>query len=649
MAPTSETSRSAQISRVPYLPGLDGLRALAVMAVIIYHANSSWLPGGYLGVEVFFVISGYLITLLLVAESERTGAIELRQFWARRARRLLPALFTMLVLLIFWTAFFERDALGKLRGDVVAGVVYGSNWFQVWTGAGYTAVNDFAPLRHLWSLAVEEQFYLLWPLVMLFVLRRGRDRLPRVAMWFAGTAVAIGVAMAALMPTSRIGQDCASTPGAYWEIGSRCISKVDALYLSTPTRAMGLLLGAALALVWRPYALLRGPMKHKGPTLDPVAIIGVGIVALLTWKVHIVHMLGEKGLHADPWLFRGGLFLVGIGTLMAIAAVAHKKAFAGRVLGNPVLRVIGERSYGLYLFHWPVFQCLRHETGIALKLHEFVGAMIVTVAITEVSYRYIELPIRERRLRESMGALLRSGPGALRRRGSFGVIVSAAVLLPVFAGVSLVSADLKQNEVQASLDKGEQAVTDVLEDLTSTTTPTEDTQPSNSMSPVTTSAPPHYDVFAIGDSVMKGAAPSLADLGIVVDAQQDRQARMGAEIFMQLKNLGVTIDVAVVHLGTNGPVSQETFDLLMDATSEIPKVIVLTLTANRDWTAGNNEKIRALPNGHPNVIVLDWQLVSELCTGECFTADHIHLDRDGMRFYAAEIWKSMGRELPADW
>jgi hypothetical protein len=483
---------------------------------------------------------------------------------------------------------------------------------------------------------------------MLVVLRRGHDRLPRVAMWFVGIAAAIALAMAVLMPTSRIGQDCVATPDAYWEIAGRCVSRVDALYLSTPTRAIGLLLGAALALVWRPYALLRGPMKHKGPMLDPVAIIGLGIVGLLAWKVHIVHLVGEDGLHADPWLFRGGLFLVGVGSLMVIAAVAHKKAFAGRVLGNPVFRVIGERSYGLYLFHWPVFQCLRHETGIALKPHEFVAAMIVTVAITEISYRYIELPIRERRLRESMGALLRGGPGALRRRGSFGAIVSAAVVLPVFAGVSLVTADLKQNEVQASLEEAEGSVTDVLEDLTSTSTPT-NTQPSGSIAPVTTSAPPRYDVFAIGDSVMKGAAPSLADLGIVVDAQQDRQARMGAEIFQQLEDLGVTIDVAVVHLGTNGPVSQETFDFLMEATSEIPKVIVLTLTANREWTAPNNAKIRALPETHPNVIVLDWQLVSELCTGECFTADRIHLDRDGMRFYAAEIWKAMGRELPSDW
>ena len=645
MAPTTETSRSQQISRVPYLPGLDGLRALAVLAVIVYHANPAWLPGGFLGVEVFFVISGYLITLLLVAEEERTGAISLRDFWARRARRLLPALFTMMVLLIMWASIRERDSLGALRGDVVAGALYGSNWFQVWVGAGYTAVNDFAPLRHLWSLAVEEQFYVLWPVIMLVILRLGRDRLPRVAMWFLGIATAIAGLVALLMPTGRIGESCASTPNAYWTIGERCISKIDLLYLSTPTRATGLLLGAALAIVWRPYALLRGPMKRKGPMMDPVAIIGLILLGFLIYKVHIVHLIGEDGLHADPWLFRGGLFLTGIATLMVISAVAHQKAFTGRVLGNVVFRTIGERSYGLYLYHWPVFQALRHETGIALKPHEFIAAMLVTVVITEISYRYVELPIRERRLKESIRALLRSGPGELRRRGSFGLIVSCLVALPLFATFSLVTADYKANDVQASLDAGQDSVTDVLGALTSSTTSptTPSSAPESTSSPTTSYVPPHYDVFALGDSVMKGAAPALADLGIVVDAVQDRQGKMGADIFVQLKELGVTMDAAVVHLGTNGPMSQETLDTMMQALREVPRVVVLTSKAYRDWTDSNNEKIRALPATYPNVTVLDWQLVATLCSGDCLTADGIHLEREGIDYYAQEIWKALGR------
>jgi peptidoglycan/LPS O-acetylase OafA/YrhL len=553
----------------------------------------------------------------------------------------------MMVLLIMWTSIRERDSLGALRGDVVAGALYGSNWFQVWVGAGYTAVNDFAPLRHLWSLAVEEQFYVLWPVIMMVILRLGRDRLPRVAMWFLGIATAIAGLVALLMPTGRIGESCASTPNAYWTIGERCISKIDLLYLSTPTRATGLLLGAALAIVWRPYALLRGPMKRKGPMMDPVAIIGLILLGFLIYKVHIVHLIGEDGLHADPWLFRGGLFLTGIATLMVISAVAHQKAFTGRVLGNVVLRTIGERSYGLYLYHWPVFQALRHETGIALKPHEFIAAMLVTAVITEISYRYVELPIRERRLKESIQALLRSGPGELRRRISFGVIISCSIAFPVFAASSLVTADYKANDVQASLDVGQDSVTDVIGALTSSTTsattPSSAPESTNSPTTTTTYVPPHYDVFALGDSVMKGAAPALADLGIVVDAVQDRQGKMGADIFVQLKVLGVTMDATVVHLGTNGPMSQETLDTMMQALSDVPRVVVLTIKANRGWTDSNNEKIRALPATYSNVTVLDWQLLATLCSGDCLTADGIHLEREGSDYYVQEIWKALGR------
>ncbi|MGA1298678.1 MAG: acyltransferase family protein, partial [Ilumatobacteraceae bacterium] len=597
-----------------------------------------------------FVISGYLITLLLVAEHERDDSVDLRAFWARRARRLLPALFVMMALLVVWSAFFERDALGALRGDVIAGALYGSNWFQVWIGAGYTAVNDFAPLRHLWSLAVEEQFYVIWPVVMLIVLRAGRQRLPRVAMWFAGIAFAIAVAVALLMPSGPIGT-CVETPNSFWTIGDRCISKVDLLYLSTPTRATGLLLGAALALVWRPFALLRGPMRKKGPLLDPLALIGLLGLMFLAWNSKILKLKGEEGLHADPLLFRGGLFLTGLLTLLLISAVAHQKAFSGRILGTTALRVIGERSYGLYLFHWPVFQALRHEAGIALQLHEFIGAMAVTVVITEISYRYVELPIRERRFRESMQSLLRSGPGALRRRGAFGVLSATIVAVPAFSVVSLASAELKPNLVQATLDEAEGVVIDVLDEVTavtsSTSVPSTTTAPasntsvapeaSTTTSTTTTVPPPLYEVFALGDSVMKGAAPVLAERGIVVDAEESRQGKLAAEIFVQLRDLGVRMNVAVVHVGTNGPMSNETLDLMMSALQEVPRVIVLTGRGNRDWIDPNNFRIRSLPERYPNVVVLDWQLVSELCSGKCFAGDGIHLDRDGRTFYADQI------------
>ena len=253
----------ANISRVPYLPGLDGIRALAVVSVMIYHANSDWLKGGFLGVEVFFVISGYLITLLLISEKEQTNHVDMKHFWIRRARRLLPALFVMLFMLTIWTALFERSTLGKLRGDVVAALTYGSNWYQVYTGQGYSAANDFAPLRHLWSLAVEEQFYLIWPIVMAVLLRMGSRRVADLSRWLFGIAVAITILLAVLYHQGPIGTPDV-TPGAYWHIFGRNIAKADFLYLSTFSRAGGLLLGSAFAMIWRPLALMRGPLRTRG-------------------------------------------------------------------------------------------------------------------------------------------------------------------------------------------------------------------------------------------------------------------------------------------------------------------------------------------------------------------------------------------------
>ena len=355
------------ISRIPYLPGLDGMRALAVLAVMVYHANNSWLPGGFLGVEMFFVISGYLITLLLIGEHERTGTVSLREFYLRRARRLLPALFVLLIGLSIYTALFKRDVLGQLRGDVIAALTYVSNWYQIWVGQGYTATGDFAPLRHLWSLAVEEQFYLVWPLVMISLMRLGRRRLPELAPWLFLAALGITVMTALIVPQGPI-STCEVTPDAYWQIGERCISRLDFAYLGTFTRAAGVLLGGALALVWRPVAIMRGPLRQKGHLVDVVALVGLAGLAALCWYIHIVTPEG-----ADPWLFRGGFFLTGLATLMLIAGVTHRGAWAGRILGNPVLLWIGVRSYGIYLFHWPIYQIIRGVAGRALTVAEFVA------------------------------------------------------------------------------------------------------------------------------------------------------------------------------------------------------------------------------------------------------------------------------------
>ncbi len=668
-----------RVSAVPYLPGLDGLRAVAVVAVMVYHANAAWLPGGFLGVEVFFVISGYLITLLLIGEHERSGRVRVGQFYGRRARRLLPALYTMLVLITVYTAVFRRDALGQLRGDVLAGLTYVSNWYQIWIGQGYTATGDFAPLRHLWSLAVEEQFYLLWPLVMIVILRRGSRRVQDVSWWLVVTAIAIAAVVALLYQPGPIGP-CAVTPDAYWHVGERCFSKVDVLYLSTPTRAGGLLLGAALAMVWRPVALMRGPMRRRGRVLDVVAVLGLAGLGALIWHLHVTTPAG-----ADPWLFRGGFVLTALATLGVIAAVTHRGTWIGPALGNTLFVWIGTRSYGLYLYHWPIYQGVRRVAGNTLSLPEFAVAMAATLAVTELSFRLVETPIRRGTYKRRWQGLQRSGDDGARRLAAVtGAIVIAVV---VFAGASLLTAPVEQNAIADAQDDAQEFVGDPFASTTDaprreTVRPTSvapSTAPPSTVvattvaattvpatvavvpppTPVATpsptavaTAPPPTPApvpvgdpceatpigrYAVGDSVMLGAAANLAAEGFCVDAVQSRAFISGLDQVIRLHAEGRLGQTVVVSLGTNGPIGAGDLDRMMAELAGVPQVVVVTTKADRGYVPPNNEMLRALPATYPNVTVVDWELESAACPGNCFYDDGIHLPPDGRTFFTQLI------------
>jgi peptidoglycan/LPS O-acetylase OafA/YrhL len=328
------------LSRVPYLPGLDGLRAIAVVAVMIYHANHTWLKGGFLGVEVFFVISGYLITLLLMGEDERTGGVNLRDFWMRRARRLLPALYVMMALLAVYITAFYPAVRAQTRGDFVAGIFYVSNWYQIIVGQGYASSEAFVPLRHLWSLAVEEQYYFFWPLVMVFILHRSRRRLPSVGLKLIGASFVVAVIMGLLFADGFVPLACSTeNSNGYWTLFGRCISVNDTLYLGSISRSGGLLLGAGFAMLWRPAAIMRGPLRDKGRRVDVVAAVGMVLLLFLFWTMYLL----ENGRY-NPWLFRGGFFITGLITLMIVAGATHQGAATGKLLGTPVLNWIGTRS-----------------------------------------------------------------------------------------------------------------------------------------------------------------------------------------------------------------------------------------------------------------------------------------------------------------
>ena len=649
------------ISRMPYLPGLDGMRALAVVAVMIYHTNNGWLPGGFIGVEVFFVISGYLITLLLIGEHEKSGRIDLKQFWMRRARRLLPALFFMLTLLMIYTAIFKRDTLGMLRGDVIAGVGYITNWYQIWVGAGYTAQLDFAPLRHLWSLAVEEQFYLFWPVIMVGLIRLGRRRLPDISRWLMLAALAIAVIMALLFNSGPIDSVAANTPDAYWTVGGRSISKMDTLYLSTITRATGLLIGASFAMLWRPVAVMRGPLKDKGRELDILAVVGLAALGALAWYLHVVTPSEtDITVHPDPWLFRGGFIAVGLATVMVMAAVTHRGARAGALLGNPVLNWIGTRSYGLYLYHWPIYQIIREQAGKKLTVGEFALAMVVTAAITEFSYRFVEMPIRKQMLGKWWNRLQETSDPKPKQ-----LIVGGGVLIASifgFAAVSMATAEVKCNDVCESLQEAEE----VAANASTTTTPVTVSTPTAppvvvdpntgvTIAPTaTTVAPteapttvpvPASRLYAIGDSVMLGAISPLQAAGFEVNAHESRQFSELVPIVQGIMQSG-TPELVVVQLGTNGVIDEDDAHEVFEALRDVPHVIVMTLALDRPWVANNNAFIASLPGAYSNVTPLYWDALAGNCAawatgmglpGKCFASDGFHLSEDGADYFVQVI------------
>ena len=617
---------------VPYVPGLDGLRALAVIAVITYHANREWLGGGFLGVEVFFVISGYLITLLLIAERERTGAVSLGNFWVRRARRLLPALFTLLIGTITYCALFNRDRLGRLRGDVVGGVFYVSNWFQVWTGSSYTSNAEFAPLRHLWSLAVEEQFYIIWPIVMFVLLRNLRSKtLPVIGLFFTALAAVIGVYTAVMFRTGPI-DSIEKTPNQFMNFFGREVLRTDFLYLGTLSRASGLLLGAALATAWRPWAIRRSRAGGNANGLDLLGLVGLGALAYMCWQFRET-VVTEAGTEGYALLYRGGLILVALATMLVIATVTHPRSRLGKyVIGSPLLVWVGKRSYGLYLYHWIVFQAFRTSAGMPLQPREFVALMAITVVITEASYQFIETPIRTGRALAAYRAWRQLSGGV---RGPLPVLLATLAIVPVFSVVSMAGARVMPEEVAGNLDDNIDSVV--------TIPPT--TLPIGTTVPVVATTIPaaKFDVLAVGDSVMLGSARKLTSYGITVDAAKNRQVSSGAQVLDYRMKTGELGNNVVVHLGTNGRTTASTFDQVMKPLAKVQRVIVLTVRVpGSPYSDKNNEIITALPLKYPNVTILDWAALS---TGhkDWFASDGIHPNALGQDQYVGFILKALGR------
>ncbi len=446
-------------TRMGYQPALDGLRALSVIAVILYHAGIQWIPGGFIGVEVFFVVSGFLITSLMIDEQHVSGKVSLKQFWIRRARRLLPALFTMLVASLVAVTFFAKDSAPDFRQDVLPALGYFSNWWQIYfVDTPYFAANSLPMLRHLWSLAVEEQWYVLWPIVFVFVL--GNKRIPR---WIS--AVVIGLLAAAVMV------------GTALAFAADNETRINFLYLSTITRSSGLLLGAALACIWRPWkkAVVRFARVRSGLA----DVLALGALAALGYFSAFIHV-------ADEQLYRGGLAAATVASAVIIAVVVRSRtSLVKRVLSIPLLVEIGRRSYGLYLWHWPIFVI----AGARLSSIRLAYALTVTVIINEFVYQFIETPTRK----GAIGNWLRQRRqlSAMRRR----LPVALTVVVAALVGVTSVQlSGIQARDV--SVDTGNTDVVFVVP----TTMPTTATTAVNTPVTSTTLAKLPRRLVIVGDS-----------------------------------------------------------------------------------------------------------------------------------------------------
>lgn len=625
---------------ISYLPGLDGLRAIAVLAVIVYHANKNWLPGGFLGVEVFFVISGYLITLLLINESQQQGRISFKRFWIRRARRLLPAMWTLLLGVTMYASLFEREELGKLRGDVIAAFVYVFNWFKIWSGSSYFDASALDPLRHLWSLAVEEQFYLVWPLLIALVMKRFGRRPAKLGIIFLGISIAISLYVATSYAAGVRGTPI-ETPEQYISLFGHAVSRLDFLFLGTLGRSGGLFMGAALAFWYRPDMFASTAKSSDRHVVSVFGVAGIAGLAYLMWVFRDVITIPETGdvRGYDP-LFQGGFLLVGVASVAVITAAVHPHSFIGnKVLGNPVFTYLGRRSYGLYLYHWPVYQLYRKVSSNYLSLAQFVVLSLIVLALTEISYRFIEMPIRQGQFGEWWHKLRYPRTDAdTERRTKFFALGAVAAVLPVFSVVSL-ALGTGEGKIAESIKRNE----GVVQNLLGTTVPPDPSATTLPATQTTTLDGQVIPILAIGDSVMLGAANILTERGITVDALKSRPFRQALEISNYVKSIGRLGEFVIIHLGTNGPVDQATLDEIMVPLKDVDIVLMVTAhVPTRKWQDSNNELIRAMPNAYGNVRVLDWFKVAE-AHPEYLYGDKVHLNNQGQRTYADLIMQAIGK------
>jgi peptidoglycan/LPS O-acetylase OafA/YrhL len=598
------------------LPGLDGLRGIAILAVIIYHAEVSLLVGGFLGVDVFFVLSGFLITSLLIEELARTNTVDRARFYLRRIRRLMPALFLVLFFSVLVSGLFVLDAAYHVRRDLPWAITFVLNWSYLFFEQSYF-VNISRPplLQHLWSLSIEEQFYVIWPIMLigLYKIKIGNIS-PRVKIFVASAILAIASTFWMIYLSISNGFPIPNDPSR--------------VYFGTDTHAMGLLVGCAAAALWRYEKLNERVTPDRATVMNA---LGLFSIAGLAYFFLFVNELNE-------FLYRGGFFVLSILTATLVIIAAHPGLKFGSVLGNPVLKWFGDRSYGIYLWHWPIFVLMR--SGIDIQWPEpFAVAVKIAIVlfVASLSYRFVEMPIRN----GAIGTRLAIWRAAGVPRPQVKTLLTSAVAVLVLSG-SLVGM-YRVPTPDAGNFTGIGGITAIDDDPVARVKPTVTLEPDplitgQQAAEVRNEVESKLAPVVFGDSVVLSARDSLRSVigKVSIDAAVSRQPNVIADRIRARRNeqrLGAAV---VIHMGTNGIVQEADLKPILEALSDRNRVVVVNVRVPRTWMNPTNEMISSLVTQFPNVRLADWNAASKGNKGY-FAPDGVHLTKSGAEVFATLI------------